>query len=118
MASFSKRLVLLVALMVMPLQGIAAPLSVLACQSERPEHAAQAMVVDDLHDDGMRHDTQPRDEGGASGQAGHFCCHNVACGLLAVARQPALAEFAVRHSVSHPLNDLFFPDRPQRPPLA
>jgi hypothetical protein len=113
------KLVLAAALAVMPLQGVAATLSVLLCHGEAQAHASHA---GDGHDHssqtGGHHDQHPADDGTGSGAPYHLCCHFTVTAPVAVTLAVALPVFPVLAFAPDPLHDLFVPDRPQRPPLA
>ena len=114
-----KKLVLAAALAVMPLQGVAAALSVLLCHGEAQTHTAHAGGGHDhdSHQDG-HHDKQQGDDGVAGNSVYHLCCHYTVSAPAAVTLPVSLPDFPVRAFVPDPLHDLFVPDRPQRPPLA
>lgn len=115
MSSRINRFILLLAIAVMPLQGIAATLSVLICHGEAEAHAVHAQ---EGHDHGA-HDQGHHDDSAASGDLTyHLCCHHTLSGVPVLALPPALPEFPLFAMAPQPLYDLFFPDRPQRPPLA
>ena len=115
MTTWCKKLVLVLALTVMPLQGVAATLSVLLCHGEAQAHA---MHDQGSHDHGARADGHP-DEGGTTGNhVQHLCCHYTVSAPASLALPAALPDFLVQAFVPDPLHDLFVPDRPQRPPLA
>jgi hypothetical protein len=110
-----KKFVLAAALIVMPLQGIAATLSVVRCHGEAKAHV---MHVDDVGDRTMVGDSQS-DNGGLGGNLAYYpCCHNVVSAAPIAAPLAAQLQFSVRMFAPDSLHDLFVPDRPQRPPLA
>ena len=115
MAPHIKKLVLLAVMLVMPLQGIAATLSVLLCHGDAQAHAMHAQ---DGHDHGMYHDGHQDESGTTGSHAGHFCSHLVVSGLPEVILPAITPDLLVQVSASHLLHDSHFPDRPQRPPLA
>jgi hypothetical protein len=118
MTGWCRKLVLLLGLAVMPFQGIGATLSVLYCHGESGAHA---MHETGGHDHGTsHHDSNDRhDDGSATGNpADHLCCHFSVSAPLTVTLPAAQADFPVRAFAPDPLHDPFFPDRPQRPPLA
>lgn len=115
MNGWSGKFVVLLAFAVMPLQGVAATLSVLFCHGEAQMHA---MHDQGSHDHGAPHDSH-QDEGGTTGNpAYHPCCHYTVSVPSAVTLSVALLDFPVRAFAPDPLHDLFVPDQPQRPPLA
>lgn len=110
-----KKLVLGAALLLMPLQGVAATLSVLLCHDKGQAHVVHH---NDTGDRPMVDDSQP-DNGGIGGNpAYHPCCHNLVSAAPIAAPLAAQPKFAVRAFVPDAILDLFVPDRPQRPPLA
>jgi hypothetical protein len=114
-----KRFVLAVALAVMPMQGVAAALSVLLCHGDAQLHALhdQSTHDHDSHHDG--HYNNPQDDGGSKDHpALHFCC-NLNVTVPAIVAVPSVTpDFPVQAFVPDSLHDLFFPDQPHRPPLA
>jgi hypothetical protein len=113
---WSRKFVLALALAVMPLQGIAATLSVLACHGDAAGHDTHAYGG---HDHGASHQGQQHNDGGASGDLTyHLCCHHTVSGVGSATLIPAMADFSMLTPAPQPLHDLFLPDRPQRPPLA
>ncbi|HSC94429.1 MAG TPA: hypothetical protein VLC73_05635 [Burkholderiales bacterium] len=115
MPDWLKRLVLLVTLLAMPLQGATATLSVLNCHGDAQAHALHSPQVPDH----AAHTGDHPEGTGTSGVPGHHAC----CGHVVSA--PPLATFSRAHPdspirVSSPdlWRDLFVPDLPHRPPLA
>lgn len=103
------------ALMVMPLQGIAATLSVLLCHSKIRAHLMQA----DTAGSGATHgESQSNDAGTGGGPAYHPCCHNMVSAMPCAAPPASLLQAPVRVFAPDAFHHLFFPDRPDRPPLA
>ena len=113
MSLWLKRLVLAGALVVMPLQGIAASLSVLLCNGEAQMHA---MHANGGHDRGT-HQNSSQDDGSTSSNFAYHPCHNTVSGPLVVTLLAAAPDFPVRAFVPDTLYDLFVPEQPQRPPL-
>lgn len=113
--SWIKKLVLAAALAVMPLQGVAATLSILVCHGDAQAHAAHAQ---DNHDHEAHHGNHNDDGGMTGGSAYHLCCHYTISAPAIVTLPAALPDFLVRAFAPDSLHDLFIPDRPQRPPLA
>jgi hypothetical protein len=110
-----KSLVLAAALLVMPLQGIAATLTYLLCHGETKAHG--------MHSPGSAdrgaHQGAPQDEGDTSSYVAHNPCCNHSVSAPPIAKLPAaLPDFPVQALAPDLLHDLFLPDRPQRPPLA
>lgn len=118
MASFSKRLVFLVALMAMPLQGVAETAAVLPHSSDGAEQAAHVMHSHDGHDHNAQHDNHQNNDDSTGYPTGHFCGHHFTYILPAVTLLVVTPDFPVRALAPHPLHDLFVPEQPQRPPLA
>ena len=115
MTAWCKKLALVLVLTAMPLQGVAATLSILLCHGEAQAHA---MHDQGSHDHGVPHDNH-QDEGGTTGHSAYHLCCNVTASAPSIAISPATQpDFPVRSFVPDPLHDLFIPDRPQRPPLA
>ena len=114
MSFWLKTLVLAAALLVMPLQGIAATLSVLICDGEAQMHA---MHANGGQDRGTHQDSN-QDEGSASGNSAYHPCHNTVSAPLFVTLLPAAPDFPVRAFAPDSLYDLFVPEQPQRPPLG
>ena len=114
-----RKFVLAAALAVMPLQGVAATLSALLCHGDAQMHAVHDP---DGHDHGSHHDghhNSHQDDGGSTGNAVfHLCCHYTVSAPPIVTIPAMVPDFPVRAFVPDPLHDLFFPDQPQRPPLA
>jgi hypothetical protein len=111
-----KTLVLAAALLVMPLQGIAASLSDLLCDGEAQMHAMHASSGPDrgTHQDSNHN----QDAGGTSGNSVYHPCHNTVSAPLVVTFLAAVPAFPVRAFVPDTLYGLFVPEQPQRPPLA
>ena len=115
MTSWRRKLVLVLALAVMPLQGVAATLSVLWCHGDAQAHA---MHTQDDPEHSMHHDALP-DEGGATGQSAyHLCCNIIASAPPVMTVSAVPPDFPVRAFVPDSLHDLFIPEQPQRPPLV
>ena len=114
MSLWLKILVLAVALLVIPLQGVAATLSVLFCHGDAQIHATHA---NGGHDPGTyQHSNQ--DEGYTTGNSAFHPCHNTVSAPLVVTLLAAAPDFPVRAFAPDSLHDLFVPEQPQRPPLA
>ena len=115
MSRWLKELVLGAALLVIPLQGIAATLSLLLCHGEAQK---LAMHANGGHDHGTYQDSN-QDEGGTVGHhAYHPCCHFSASVPPVEALPAATLDFSVRTFAPDSLYGLFVPELPQRPPLA
>jgi hypothetical protein len=114
-----RRLVLAIALAVMPMHGIAAALSALLCHGDAQLHALHDQGTHDhgSHHDG-NHDSQQDDGGSKDSAVLHLCC-NLTVTMPAIVTVPSVAPvFPVRALAPGTLHDLYFPDQPQRPPLA
>lgn len=115
MSVVSKRLVLAAALLVMPLQGVAATLSVLLCHGDI---RVQTMHADTGGDHAVRGESQPNGGGTGGNFAYHPCCHNIVSATPRAIPVAAPLETGVQAIAPDALHDLFFPDRPDRPPLS
>jgi hypothetical protein len=109
-----KKFVLAAALVVMPLQGFAATLSVLLCHGAVQAHVVHANDAADP----MVGDTKHGNNGIGDSLANHPCCHNVVSAAPISAQPAAQPEFPVRTFAPDSLHDLFVPEQPHRPPLA
>jgi hypothetical protein len=125
MSNWSGKLVLVMALAMMPLQGVAATLTVLLCHGDAQMHAVHATGGDHGHDTGdAAHEhghhaaAGGHDDGSGGNGSYHLCCNLSASAPPATAIPPALTDFPVRVFAPVPMQDLFIPDRPQRPPLV
>ncbi len=113
------KLILTVALAVMPLQGLATTLSVLLCHGEAQMHAVHEQGSDTSASDHDHHAGNQQDVEGTSGNpAYHPCCHYTASAPATMTPQAVSIDFPTQAYTPEPLHDLFVPDRPQRPPLA
>jgi hypothetical protein len=120
MTAWGRKLVLVLALAVMPLQGFTAALTVLLCHGDAQMHA---MHVPESHDHGGAdhgsHHGAPQDESNAGSMAAYHLCCNMTVSVPSSIIVPAVVpDFPVRASAPDLPHDLFVPDRPQRPPLA
>jgi len=121
MKGWSRKLALVLALLVMPLQGMAATLSVLLCHGDAQVHAAHEhgatghdhVAADHAAD--AHHGTVSDD--GASA-AYHLCCNMTVPVPYGALPPGAAPDFPPVAGVQDTLHDLYIPDRPQRPPLA
>ena len=115
-ARWLKRLVLAAALAVMPLQGVAAALSVLLCHGDAQVHT---LHEGGDHGHGAQQAAHQHDDGNPSGGGNyHLCCHLSVTAPSTVTLPAALPNFPVRAFAPDALHDLFVPAQPQRPPLA
>jgi hypothetical protein len=122
MRSWSRSLALVLALVVMPLQGIAATLYVLNCHGDAQAHALHEPGghSQDGHRDRQdtRHDGHHGNQQDDSTAAYHLCCNVTVSAPAAVPPLVTEPDFPVRVFAPDSFHDLFIPDRPQRPPLA
>ena len=125
MSNWSKKLVLVLAFAVMPLQGLAATLTILLCHGDAQTHGMH--VGGNGHEHGAgeaRHDhphpaaAGNHDDESTGNSAYHLCCNLTASAPPAATVPAALPDFPAQAFTPAPLHDLFIPDRPQRPPLA
>ena len=119
MNGMTRRVVLLLAFAVMPMQGVAATFAVLFCHGDSQLHALhdQDSQHHGSHHDG-HHNSQQDDAGSQDNPALHFCCNLTASAPPVVTMPAVLPDFPIRAFAPDSLHDLFIPDRPQRPPLA
>lgn len=109
------RVVLALALAVMPLQGIAATLSTLMCHGNGQAHVLQLPG----HADAVAHPGSPQDESGAiSPIVHHPCCNHIFSAPPVAVAPAALPDFPLGVLAPDLTPALFFPEQPQRPPLA
>lgn len=118
MTPWRRKLVLVLALAVMPLQGVAATLFVLLCHGDAPAHAVHAQDTHDDPEHGMHYHGDPDEDGATSQSAHHPCCNITASAPPFMTLSAVPPDFQVRAFVPDPLHDLFVPEQPQRPPLA
>ena len=115
MPTWLNRLALTVALIAMPLQGATATLSVLLCHGDAKAHVTHSP-------DGAAQDAQHGDhsnQGGLGGHPAHHpCCGHVVSAPPSLTFSGNLPDSPIRAFAPDALQDLFVPDRPQRPPLA
>lgn len=101
------------------MQGVAAVLSVLLCHGDAQLHALHEQ---DAHDHSSHHDghhNSQQDDGPAKDAPSlHFCCNLTVTVPAVVTVPPVMPDFRVRALAPDSLHDLYFPDQPQRPPLA
>ena len=115
MAPHIRKLVLLAIMLVMPLQGVAATLSVLLCHDAAQLHALHDQGS---HEHGVSQDGHP-DEGSTTNHHDyHPCNHYTVSVPAAVTLSVSPPDFPVRAFAPDPLHDLFVPELPHRPPLA
>ena len=106
-------MVLAAALVVMPLQSIATSLSPVVCHGDAQAHSTHA---ESGHDGS--HDTRHDDGGAPEKTAYHLCCHFTVSPPSAVTLPAPQPDGSVRAFTPDAPLDRYFPDQPQRPPLA
>ena len=120
MSEFSRKIALLLLLLLMPIQGIAASVSHLLCASSS---AAEPMDMGSghHHDDSVaaqEHDHEGSSNDGNNNHAGHLSCHQVSSGIPSITVLAFVSDLPVYHPSSFTSPNLFFPEQPQRPPRA
>jgi hypothetical protein len=105
-----RRILLLALLLVMPIQGIAAPVSHLLCPSSS---AAEPLDMGSEHD----HEGSSSNDGNNT-PAGHLSCHQVSSGIPSITVLTFAGDLPVYHPSSLTSPSLFIPEQPQRPPRA
>lgn len=113
----TKRLVLLLALALLPTQGIAMALSGLVCNVGGEQQLAHVAHSNDGHDTGP-HSGTGHDDDAADVHYENFSCNHLVFVLPAVTLPATVPDITLWVSSVHTLSDLFVPERPQRPPLA
>ncbi len=112
-----RKLLMLVLMLILPLQGAAAlvaPLTMLAANGATATPAVAAMPC---HDYGARH--QPVADGTAPGTPAdnnHLCCHVVFSATAANTLNTVARKFSDVTRAVLPLTTLFIADSPDRPP--
>lgn len=115
MPSRLKRLVLIVTLLALPLQGVAATLSVLLCHGDAKVHALHSPHAPDH----AAHAGDHPDETGTRGASSyHSCCGHVVSAPPLVTLSRTISDLPMQFSAPEPWHDLFVPELPHRPPLA
>ncbi len=118
MTDWCRKFVLLLALTVVPLQGMAATLSIVFCHDDAQAHVMQSQGNHD-HDTSIPSQHEHDDSGSTGDGAKHLCCHHVVSGApLTTPQRAAVSDLPALPSAPQPLHDLFVPERPQRPPLV
>lgn len=115
---FCGKLVVLVLLLAMPLQGVAETATALLHHSDGAEQAAYVMHSHDGHDHGTQRDNHQNNGDGTGQHTSHFCGHHFTSVLPAAALPVVTPDFPVWALAPRTLHDLFFPELPDRPPLA
>jgi hypothetical protein len=117
-----KKAVLIAAISMMPLQGIAAVLTVLMCHGDSQIHATHAGEAhhhdEPAADQHHGHAAGAGDESSTGDASFHLCCNLAASVPPARNLDTRLPQFLVRAAIPAPLHDLFVPELPQRPPLV
>lgn len=99
------------------LAAAAKPLLALAWPATGPAQELRAGVVHEAAGE-PRHDARHAHGTSAGSHADLPCGHAAGCALPAARLQALVQEPAVRAATVGSLSELFFPERPQRPPLA
>lgn len=110
MNGWSRKIVLLLALLALPLNGIAATLAAPPCHAE---HQANAVA----HHDGSG-TLQQHDSNASNAFSGHFYCQNIVSGMPVAAPSTVIPDYPSFQGSIFVLSSLFVPEQPQRPPLA
>jgi len=119
MPTCAKRFVLLLLLLTLPTQGIAAALSGLVCDSAGEKQLAHIAHADNSHHaDAQSDGSYAHDDDGIDVHYDNFSCNHLVFVLPAVMVPATVPDFPLWASSAHTLADLFVPERPQRPPLA
>ena len=118
---------MLVLLLIIPVQGMAAMVHAFGCAPDGSAVAAPAHhgsdihdhtgVADHDHDHGAAHKHGHQSDQGAADHAQHQCCHQVTAAPT-VYISPAPADLPVYPSFSPVLELTFVLEQPQRPPRA
>lgn len=116
-----RKILILALLLVIPLQGVAAPLAHLMCSS--PSGVEHVNAGD--HHGGGDHAAShhPDDSAGNTGDsgnshAGHSSCHQASPAIPSVSAAVIASALPIFEPVTFLFPSLFFPEQPQRPPLA
>ena len=118
-----RKLVALLLLLALPLQGLSAVLMPFHCPPDK-QHDAVAVGVQQHHESvAHEHDrnvpaTTQNDGNPSSNEAGHFCCDHVYTGAPSVAVLAAPDTPFVTVNKIHTVPPPFFPERLLRPPRA
>lgn len=113
----AKQFIVLLALVMLPTQGVAMALSGIVCSSGGETPVAHVAHAGDDHDHGARSGGSHEDDG-AGIHYEHFSCNHLVFVLPTTTLPETTPDFAVWALAAHSLTDLFVPERPQRPPLA
>jgi len=115
----ARRFVLLLLLLALPTQGIAAALSGFVCDSAGERQPAHIAHADNGHHVQAQSDASyAHDDDGIDVHYDNFSCNHLVFVLPAVMLPAIVPDFPFWMSSAHTLPDLFVPERPQRPPLA
>ena len=118
--NWMRKLLLVTALAVLPLQGFAmAAAQLVACHEQASSQQTTHAHSHDKQDTAAHHhDEQNSDGGTTSGLSGHFCGHSVVFHLPAIvifATAPGFPEWATPALFDYTPH---FPEQPRRPPRA
>lgn len=113
-----RKLLLLTALLVLPLQGLAAAATFFACHEQgSAQTTLQAHQLDDHAGAGQHHHHgQDSDGGPASGFSGHLCGHHVVFHLPVIVNFVTTPGFSEWVAAAAPDYSPHFPEQPRRPP--
>lgn len=100
---------LLLVLVMLPLNGIAATFAVLPCYMEQPAN----IVTDNGSRTSQQHDSNTN-----NAFSGHFCCQNIVSGMPVAALNTVIPDYPPFEVSISLLSSLFIPEQPQRPPLV
>jgi hypothetical protein len=118
MSSFIRKLVLAAALLVMPLQGVAATLAVLLCHGDAQAHTSHSAHHGESDHSSHSHGDSSHEDGNAPSLSFHLCCNLTASAPASVTVAAYLPQFPIQSFALDSLHDSFVPELPQRPPLA
>ena len=107
-----RKLLLLVVILVMPLQGVAMASTLTKCHEKA---AAELAALDHDHGDGGHHHHDSSDDGTTTSMNGHLCGHLVlhVPASFGVVNQPQFVAWIASPADSY---TPYFPEHPRRPP--
>ena len=117
---FLRKIVLAAAILLMPLQGIAATLTVLLCHGDAQAHASHSSPHgegDHSSHSGHSHGNTTPEDGNGPSDSFHLCCNLTLSAPATVTVASYLPDFPVQNFTPDSLHDSFVPELPQRPPL-
>ena len=116
MSARFRTVLLLLLFLVLPIQGMASAVSALTCSGH--QDTQQAAVHAHSHDAGDTAHTHSDEAGGpaADGHSGQLCCHHFSSAALPTFVSAPDSFPPVFASSLSPLESLFIPELPQRPP--